>query len=219
MPLITRIDEVIKMAVIQSPFICPLAIAGTGIINNEYFKSLFYILGLMVLFASHLFLSPLISGEHGRISKKKKGFERYSSACQAFSIMPESDYYSPAWSSTLLTFSFAYLLIPQIVNNYSPSPLFITFFSLFIFIDGLVRWKNLGCYGDGASGIAAIIIGVFFGGIIGGLWWVVVNYIIGSDFTFFNEPGGDRLKCNKPKKNHMKCTVYKNGKKAGTFLK
>lgn len=219
MPLNPRIDEVIKMAAIQSPFLCPLAIAGTGIINNEYFKSLFYMLGLMILFAAHFLLAPLISGDHGRISKKKYGTVSYSSACHAFSIMGGSDYYSPAWSSALLTFSFAYLLILQIVNNYSPSPLFITFFSLFIIIDGLVRWRSLGCYGDGPAGLAAVIIGIFFGGMIGGLWWVFVNYIVGSDFTFFNEPEGDRLKCNKPKKNHMKCTVYKNGIKSGTFIK
>jgi hypothetical protein len=130
--------------------------------------------------------------------------------------MGGSDYTSPAWSTSLLSFSFAYLLTPQLWNNYPPSPLFYVLFSIFILIDGLVRRNYLHCFGN--DGWIPVWLGIAFGGIVGVLWFVFINFM-NSDFTFFNEPGGDRLKCNKPKKNHMKCTVYKDGVKSGSFLK
>ena len=215
MPLNPRPMEVLKMACIQSPFLVPLGVAGSALVNNEVFIAQFYILGLMVLFGAHFFLAPLISGAGGRRSKAKFGTKSYSSSCDAFAIMGGSDYTSPAWSTSLMSFTFTYLLTPQLVNNYTTSPLFFVIFALFILLDVITR-NNMGCFGD--DGFIPGWMGLAFGGIMGLLWFGFVNYIVNPDFTFFNEPEGDRLKCNKPKKNHMKCTVYKDGVKKGSIF-
>jgi len=204
--------RLINMACIQSPFIIPLSTVMFAILDNSIFKAQFYILGLMVLFGAWLFLAPLISGQGGRISKAKYGVRKKSMACDAFAVFPGSDYTSPAWSTTIMCFTLAYLLTPKMWNNYDHVPFFYILFGCWILADILVR-KQMGCFGD--DGFIPGWMGLAFGGAIGFLWFIFVHYIINPDFTFFNEPYGDRLKCNKPKKNHMKCTVYKDGVKVG----
>ena len=53
----------------------------------------------------------------------------------------------------------------------------------------------------------------------GALWWLIISRLADGDFTFFNQPASNRLMCDKPRKKHMKCTVYKDGVKTGSIIK
>ena len=214
MPLSMRFSEVMKMAAIQSTFLVPLAIVGGALAENEYIKSLFYLIGLGVLVTIWFHLSAII----GNKRSTQKGFPfSWSSACDAFEFLPHSDFTAPAWSTSLLSFTFMYLAWPMYLNGYQ-RPLLLGFFGIFILLDALVKWKTLRCYSDGASGLVDILLGLSFGSFIGLIWFYIVSFL-GKDFTFFSEPASNRLKCDKPKKKHMKCTVYKNGRKTGTIFK
>ena len=213
MPLNFQPIPVLKMACIQSPFLVPLGIVGSALVNNEVFKAFTYLVGLMFLFAAHLALAPSISGSSGRRTAMKGGPKAFSKACDAFAIWPGSNYTTPAWSTSSMSFAFAYLLTPQIYNGYPASPFFFVLFGGWILMDIIVR-KNMGCAGD--DGFIPGLVGLAFGGVAGIIYFFIVHAILPS-FTFFNDPEGNRLKCNKPKKNHMKCTVYKNGIKAGSI--
>lgn len=214
MPLSIRFSEVMKMAAIQSTFLVPLAIVGGALAENEYIKALFYLLGIGVLVIIHMPLSAII----GNKRSTQKGFPySYSSACDAFSFWPNSNYTAPAWSTSLLSFTFTYLAWPMYTNGYQ-RPLLLGFFGAFILLDALVKWKTLRCYADGAAGLVDILLGLAFGSFLGLIWWFIVSFL-GENFTFFSEPASNRLKCDKPKKKHMKCTVYKNGVKTGSIFK
>ena len=103
-------------------------------------------------------------------------------------------------------------------TNGHQRPLLLGFFGAFILLDALVKWKTLRCYADGAAGLVDVLLGLAFGSFMGLIWWFIVSFL-GENFTFFSESGTNRLKCDKPKKKHMKCTVYKNGVKTGSIFK
>jgi hypothetical protein len=214
MPLSMRFSEVMKMAAIQSTFLVPLAIVGGALAENEYIKALFYLLGVAILVLIHMPLSAII----GHKRSTQKGFPySYSAACDAFSFWPNSNYTAPAWSTSLLSFTFSYLAWPMFANDHQ-RPLLLGFFGAFILLDALVKWKTLNCYAHGAAGLVDVLLGLAFGGFLGIIWWFIVS-LLGKNFVFFSEPGSNRLKCDKPKKKHMKCTVYKNGVKTGSIFK
>ena len=214
MPLDFRLSSLVKMASIQGTFLVPFAIVGGALSGAEYFKALFYILGIIILTVVHLFISRII-GHRSSQQFGGRGHMVRSSACDAFSLWGNSDFTAPAWSSSLLTYSFAYLLLPLLINGYQ-RPVLITLFALFIVIDGIYRWKWLNCYASGSAGLVDVLTGVAYGGTIGAIWYFIVTFI-NNDFTFFNVPASNRLVCDKPKKKHMRCTAYKNGVKTKSF--
>ena len=211
MPLVNKLSELIKLIAIQSTIIVPMAIMGGALAANEFFKALFYIVGILILGIIWRFIASMIG--HRR-SKQKSGLYTMSSACHSFAVFAQSDYMAPAWNTSLLTFSFVYILIPMIVNGYH-RPLMMMTFGIFILIDALVRWQTLGCYAQGPAGLFDILTGLFFGGILGGVWYLLVSLIC-KNFTFFSQDPSNRLKCEKPSKKKMKCTVYRGGVKTGS---
>jgi len=219
MPLRFQLSQILKLAVIQSTFLVPLTIIGGGIASGEYFKALFYALGILILGPIQSLVSAMIG--HSRMrhgAKSKSGTPLYSTACDMFAIWAGSDYTCPAWSSTLLAFSFTYLIVPMGINGYV-RPFLWTLMGLYLLMDGLVRWKTLQCYASGAAGLVDVGVGIAFGGVMGALWWLIISRLADGDFTFFNQPASNRLMCDKPRKKHMKCTVYKDGVKTGSIIK
>ena len=215
MSLSIRFSEVMKMAAIQSTFLVPLAIVGGAMAENEYWKAFFYLIGVGILTALWFPLSALIGNKR---SRNQKGFPySYSSVCEAFAFLPASNYTAPAWSSSLLSFTLLYLAFPMNIHGHQ-RPLLLGFFGGFILLDAIVKHKTLRCYSDGAAGLVDILCGLGFGSFFGIIWYYIVSFL-GEGFTFFSDPASNRLTCDKPKKKHMKCTVYKNGIKTGTIFK
>lgn len=210
MPLVTAFDQYMKHIAIQSITICTIGIIGMAIAANEFFRALFYILGLLLLSVIWMFIAPLVSLNTFTIPHDR------SLVCNISSIFPQSARTAPAWSTSLLTFSFIYLLIPILINGYNRIP-FIILSIIFIFMDAGIRWKSLKCTAPGARGLFDIICGMGFGGLMGALWYFTVH-LINPNFTFYSETKSNKLKCEKPNKKNMKCTVYRNGVKTGSIL-
>ena len=117
MPLRFQLSQILKLTVIQSTLLVPLTIIGGGIASGEYFKALFYALGILILGPIQQLVAAMIG--HSRMKhghKTASGTPLYSSACDMFAVWAGSDYTCPAWSSTLLAFSFTYLIVPMGIN-------------------------------------------------------------------------------------------------------
>ncbi|MDC0141972.1 hypothetical protein OAI84_00060 [bacterium] len=210
MGITNKLSELIKLFAIQSPFIIPLTIIGGSFASNEFFKPLFYVLGISFLVISWFFVANIIG-------HKRNNFLTKSSVCKMYSFFTESSFTAPAWNTSLLSYTFFYLLIPMVQNGVYRTFLMVLF-AILILVDALVRWITLDCYGEGLSGFFDVLVGLGFGGLIAVIWYWIV-YSINKKFVFFSESDSNRLTCGKSGKKQMKCTVYKNGVKSGSFFK
>ena len=60
MPLVNKLSELIKLIAIQSTIIVPMAIMGGALAANEFFKALFYIVGILILGIIWRFIASMI---------------------------------------------------------------------------------------------------------------------------------------------------------------
>lgn len=114
-----------------------------------------------------------------------------------------SEYTAPNFNSTILAFIFFYLYMPMVQNNSYNTVLLSIILVLFV-IDGYTKYAN------GCTPIIGIVLGLFFGFLMGYLWYFILVKSNNEALVYFNTPNGDPI-CNRPSKQQFKCAVYKNG--------
>ena len=203
MGLKINLIQVIKYLALNLIFIMPMTISIMTLRTNQYFQTLFYLLGLCILFFVHLLIAPLIGHARNDSRQKEQRLrELYLPVCNLTSLSTNSAYTCPAWSSGVLSYSTMYLLLPIFINGYKMPVVLMILSALGIIIDGVVRIR-MGCYGLGAAGLFDVLCGIFFGGIIGLIWYMIVK-TINPNFTI-TDTVGKMTKCEKQGK--MKCNV------------
>ena len=112
----------------------------------------------------------------------------------------------PNLDSSVLAFSFIYLLSPMLTNNQMNIEVLVTIGVLFA-ANILFQLKN-NCLGNNA--FMAAILGLILGGIGGFLWFLMILFTK-KDLLFFNELLSNNVVCNRPSRQKFRCNVYKNG--------
>ena len=113
---------------------------------------------------------------------------------------------TPNLDTTVLVFTFVYLLSPMLANNQINIEVLVTIGILFV-ANILFQLKN-NCLGN--SYMLAVILGILVGS-IGGFFWFLMLFFTKKDLLFFNEILSNNVVCNRPSKQRFKCNVYKNG--------
>ena len=112
----------------------------------------------------------------------------------------------PNLDSTVLAFTFVYLLSPMLANSQLNIEVLVTIGILFV-ANILFQLKN-NCLGN--SYMLAIVVGLLLGS-IGGFLWFLMLFFTKKDLLFFNELLSNNVVCNRPSKQRFRCNVYKNG--------
>lgn len=113
---------------------------------------------------------------------------------------------TPNLDSSVLAFTFVYLLSPMLANSQMNIEVLVTIGILFA-ANILFQLKN-NCLGN--SIMLAIVTGLLLGS-IGGFLWFLMLFFTKKDLLFFNELLSNNVVCNRPSKQKFRCNVYKNG--------
>ena len=140
----------------------------------------------------------------------------YSASILDFRAPPICNTFIPldyTYSTYILTFTMAYLVMPMIliskqnnINslNYGVLALFISYIVLDLFIK-----NSLKCI---PTILSSVVIGNFLGGLLCGIIAVMVMYgTTLKDYLYINEVNTNKEVCSMPSKQQFKCKVYKDG--------
>lgn len=178
-----------------SPFFVAFFMLLYSIINNNIVKALIYMAGLLIVtFINYILKSVL--------QEKLSLFA--SPMCK---IMPtpftlvKSDteiYVSPSLSSTILAYTFSYLVFPMTINN-DINPSLLIFLTLFLLINAGVEYM-MNCIS-----LSGVIFGIVIGILFGILYYVILHISGAKQFAYFTQIDSNAIQCSKPKKQKFKC--------------
>jgi hypothetical protein len=171
-----------------------LASAFNGTIQN----GLIYFSGIIVISFFAFLISKMM--DNYNIAESKMA----SLSCNI--LAAGQKWTTPNLDSTVLAFTFVYLLSPMLANNQMNIEVLVTIGILFS-ANILFQLKN-NCLGN--SYILAIVVGLLLGS-IGGFLWFIMLFLTKKDLLFFNELLSNNVVCNRPSKQRFRCNVYKNG--------
>jgi len=164
-------------------------------ILNQNIKGLVYIAGVLLATVINIPIMNLIKSP---ISPDA------SLTCNLVEIPFLTNYNSPAPSSLLIAFTFAYLFLPMKANNQMNFAVISALLVLFA-MDAVTR----------ITGKCTTVSGTVIGGLVGvvfGTIWYTVFHAVGADYLlYFDELDSNNVVCSKPSKQKFKCSVFKNG--------
>ena len=167
-------------------------------IMNENIKGLVYIAGALLALTLNYPIQSVLDSK----SSPVPGMEL---VCSPFAFEGLGSYNSPASSSLFMGFTLAYLLLPMWVNqvfNYGV----ISTLSILLLSDAYSR-VHVGCTTVSGASLGAVI-----GCLFGTLWYVALRMGKADYLLYFGELDSNALRCDMPKKQTFKCSVFKNGK-------
>ena len=164
-------------------------------ILNEDFKGIVYIAGILLASALNIPLMNMIGSQR---------FQDENMTCNLIELPLITSYNSPAMTSLIIGFTFAYLYLPMSANDQMNYGVIVSILILFL-IDAVTR----------IFGKCTTLTGVVFGGLVGtlfGVCWYAIFHATGADYLlYFDELNSNNVVCTKPSKQTFKCSVYKNG--------
>ena len=173
-------------------------------IMNENVKGIVYIAGALLA----LTLNYPIQSALDIKSTPAAGMEL---VCSPFAFEGLGSYSSPASSSLFIGFTLAYLLLPMWVNqvfNYGV----VSTLSVLLLSDAYAR-VHVNC-----TSVSGAVLGAVIGAVFGTLWYVVLRMGKADHLLYFGELDSNALRCDMPKKQTFKCSVYKNGQLISSHL-
>ena len=176
------------------PIIIPIMALFDSVFNSNL-KGFIYILGLLLTMGTALSIASLISTE----TKQQP-----DDACNIFDKgkWGTVNQTRPGTHAVMLAYTFAYLLLPMIVNS-TINWWLISTLSLFILLNAGIR-KGLKC-----TDHIGILCGWLIGGIVGAGWYLFINNVTGSsNLTYFGAQKSDKQQCSYRNKT-FKCTKSK----------
>ena len=179
-----------------SPFIIGSYLVLASLFNQDIKGFIYLLLLLFVTIATYLMMTL--------INEKIDENNPVSEICNLFKIPLVGNYKNPSYTTTILAFTIAYLLLPMHYSKQTNYVVITTLFS-FLILDGLTKIKN-GC----TSG-TGVVFGALYGFTLG---WLMVMLFYSTDstnFLFFSEVLSNRAICSMPAKTLFKCKVFKDG--------
>tara|TARA_Y100000389_G_scaffold204365_1_gene256503 strand:- start:3161 stop:3811 length:651 start_codon:yes stop_codon:yes gene_type:complete len=196
-PLSITFTNLMKYVSMMSPLLITFFMIMVSIFNNTLIKGLLFTFGLVIVTFINYILKNLL---------KDKQSQYASPMCnilpQPFTAVANGDIFSsPNLSSTIISFTMAYLLFPMKVNN-EINPAVATFLVSLLGINSSVEIHS------NCSSIGGVILGIIFGIIAGLLYYSLIVVSGHKDLAYFSEALSNDIKCNKPSKQRFKCVTY-----------
>jgi hypothetical protein len=188
------LSNMMQLASLLSPVLLAFFFVMLSILNQNI-KGLVYIAGVLLATVLNIPIMNLIKSP---ISPDA------SLTCNLVEIPFLTNYNSPAPSSLLIAFTFAYLFLPMKANNQMNFSVISALCILFA-MDAVTR----------ITGKCTTVSGTVIGGLVGvifGTIWYTVFHAVGADYLlYFDELESNNVVCSKPSKQKFKCSVFKNG--------
>jgi hypothetical protein len=167
---------------------------------NQDFKGLVYLAGLIfACFTTMLF---------GNVLTFMPSFlpEERPEICNMISVGQQSELSKLPLGQTVFAFTFAYLLVPMITNDYVNQNIpTLVFFPILILFDIIWNVQNT-CYT-----FWQLISSLILGGLFGWLWGYLIQKTNNTSLQYLSGIQNGEV-CSKPSKQTFRCKVYKNGK-------
>jgi hypothetical protein len=190
--------NIMQLMGILSPLILSAFLVISSISNGNL-KWIMYLAGMIILVVLFTIITFTID------MKYESGSSGLTSGVCHFIQMPFglSEYSAPSFNSTILGFIFAYLFMPMVQNN-NYNIVFLCIIGSLFLIDAVTKIR-FGC-----TPIVGVLLGGFFGYIVGYLWYSFMVMSGNNSLLFFNEGSNTQI-CSRPNKQTFKCAVFRNG--------
>ena len=190
--------NILQLLGILSPLILS-AFFVISSISNGNLKWVMYLAGVILLMVLFTIITFTVDMKYDPNSSALA-----SGVCN-FIQMPFglSEYSAPSFNSTLLGFMFAYIYMPMLQNN-NYNIVLLSIIGVLFCIDAVTKVR-FGC-----TPIFGILLGGFFGWVIGYLWYSFMVVSGNNSLLYFNDESNSQI-CSRPRKQTFKCAVYKNG--------
>jgi hypothetical protein len=195
-----------------APLIITVSILVTSIFAGVLGKGLYFLFWIFIISFIRIFIIYLFNGKSISIAIPEQ--------CMVSSPLPLS---TPTYSTFILTFTLAYLMLPSIMLQKQTKVdtinyVLLMFLLSYIVLDLLVK-QNLGCIGMNRNSMSAILSEVL-GGLGLGSFISALTYNSGiRSNLFITELTKNKEICSMPSKQKFKCSVYKNGELVSTSMK
>ena len=117
-----------------------------------------------------------------------------------FSLMDDKGliYVSPSLNTTILSYSFSYLVFPMTINN-DINPALLIFLTIFLLTNASVEY-TMSCVN-----LSGIIFAIIIGALFGVLYYMLLHIAGAKDLAYFTKIDSNSVQCSKPKKQKFKC--------------
>ena len=188
------LSNIMRLASLLAPILLVFFFVMLSILNQD-FKGLVYVAGVLLATALNI---PLMNMQKSLASPDA------SLTCNLVEFPYLTNYNSPALSSLIIAFTFAYLYLPMRANNQMNYAVVASIISLFA-MDAVTKISGK------CTTVAGTVLGCLVG-ILFGVCWYTIFHAAGADYLlYFDELDSNNVVCSKPSKQTFKCSVYKNG--------
>ena len=197
-PVTISLTNLLTFLSLLSPFFVSFFMLLFSIINNNITKGLIYLSGLLIVtFINYLLKNILKSTLPINASPLCKVLP------PPFSVINSGEtYVSPSLNTTVLAFTFSYLVYPMIINN-DINPSLLVFLTMFLVINSSVEFMQK------CVDFSGILFGIILGIICGILFYMMLHINGFEKLAYFTHIDSNAVKCGKPGKQKFKCVSYK----------
>ena len=196
-PLTITLTNLLKYISMLSPLLIIFFMIMISIFNNTLIKGLLFTFGLVIVTFINYILKNLLKDKQNTLA---------SPMCnilpQPFTVSASGNIFSsPNLSSTIISFTIAYLLFPMKVHN-EINPSVVTFLVALLGINSVVEMEKK------CSSFGGIFLGIVFGLISGLIYYSIIVASGHKDLAYFSESLSNDIKCSKPSKQRFKCITH-----------
>lgn len=200
------LTNVLQYVSFSSPLLLVFFITLYSIIQNNYLSGLIFNMGIVIISSIVYLLKHLLKNQQQKAANPFCNVLPSPFSVRAFDENVGMVYYdSPSFSSTILSFSAAYLIYPMIIKNQQNVGLLV--FSIVLVLINAVTEIMYKC-----CGLFGIILGILLGIIFAILYYSLLmssNYT--ASYLYFHDNISNNTQCTKPGTQNFKCSLYKNG--------
>jgi len=200
------LTNVLQYVSFSSPLLLVFFITLYSIVQNNYLSGLIFNMGIVIISSIVYLLKHILKNQQQKAANPFCNVLPSPFSVRVFDDTAGEVYYdSPSFSSTILSFSAAYLIYPMIIKNQQNVGLLV--FSIVLVLINAVTEIMYKC-----CGLFGIILGILLGIIFAILYYSLLmssNYT--ASYLYFHDNISNNTQCTKPGTQNFKCSLYKNG--------
>jgi hypothetical protein len=200
------LTNVLQYVSFSSPLLLVFFITLYSIVQNNYLSGLIFNMGIVIISSIVYLLKHQLKNKQHNSANPFCNVLPSPFSVRVFDDTAGEVYYdSPSFSSTILSFSAAYLIYPMIIKNQQNVGLLV--FSIVLVLVNAVTEIMYKC-----CGLFGIILGILLGIIFAILYYSLLmssNYT--ASYLYFHDNISNNTQCTKPGTQNFKCSLYKNG--------
>jgi len=190
------IPVVLQFITLVGPYFVSMFFILLSIINGDI-KGFMYLFGIIIVYSIIALLKNTIPPNQ---------------TLEICSVLEKYHGQAPSFITALYVYTLIYMLVPMITYNQFNIQL-ILILVFIIIVDILIRSTIMKCIN-----FVNIIFGIVIGGLIGGIWVMVLTQSGQKNLLFYEDVMSNKEKCVKPGNDNFTCDVYQYGKLIGHSL-